>query len=184
MLQTGLKQSDEFSLLVGMTNIGFTESQSSLQGPNQSTAASGSVAGISGMLHYRFRTDDRKAFFSQFTFPLMASQGTYLSGGAGMEYYWGQVPARIVLKDATTSFTLSPVTRYFALVGINLGYLAYLTPTAKKNDTLLELEAGLGISRKFSKFTIRAQAGMARGVGVATTTMGMKAMVGGIFFLD
>ena len=179
-----MKSSDEFSLMTGMTNISFTESQAALSGPNQQTPASGSVAGISGMLHYRFRTDDRKAWYSQFTFPLMASQGTYLSGGAGMEYYWGQAPARIVLSDATTSFTLSPVTRFFALGGINLGYLAYLTPTAKKNDTMLELEVGGGMSRRFSRFTLRAQAGIARGVGVATNTMGMKAMLGGIFFLD
>jgi hypothetical protein len=101
-----------------------------------------------------------------------------------MEYYWGQATSRSVLKDATTSFTLSPVMRYFAYGGLNMGYIAYLTPTAKKNDTLLEIELGGGLSRRFSKFSLRVQAGMARGVGVATTTMGMKAMVGGIFFLD
>lgn len=170
--------------MIGMTNVSFAETQAALQGENQQAAASGSVAGISGMLHYRFRTDDRKAWYSQFTFPLMASQGTYLSGGGGLEYYWGKTPAKMTLHDSTTSFVVSPVMRYFALVGLNMGYLAYLTPTAKKNDTLLELEVGGGISRKFSKFTLRAQLGMARGVGVTTTTMGMKAMLGGIFFLD
>jgi hypothetical protein len=180
----GLKTSNELSMMVGMANVGYTESQSTLQGENVQEAAAGSVASISGMLHYRFRTDDRRAWYTQFTFPLMASQGSYLSGGGGMEYYWGKSPAKIVLKDATTSFTLSPVTRYFALFGLNMAYLAYLTETAKKNDTLLEIELGGGLSRKFSKWTLRAQAGIARGVGVTTSTMGMKAMVGGIFFLD
>lgn len=184
MITTGLKKSDEFSLLMGMANIGFTETQSALSGPNQQTPASGSVASISGQLHYRFRTDDKKAWYSQFTFPLMASEGSYLSGGGGLEYYFGTAPAKIILKDATTSFTLTPVTRYFVSGGLNMAYIAYLTETAKKNDTLLEIDLGGGMTRKFNSWTLRAQAGIARGVGVATTTMGMKAMIGGIFFLD
>jgi hypothetical protein len=185
MIQSGLKKSEEFSMMVGMANVSFTETQSALSGPNQQAPASGSVASIAGMLHYRFRTDDKKAWYGQFTFPLMASQGSYLSGGAGMEYYLGKSSsARVVLQDNTTSFTLTPVTRYFLMGGINMAYISYLTETAKKNDTLLELEAGGGVSRRFNKWTLRVQGGIARGVGVATTTMGMKAMIGGIFFLD
>lgn len=184
-IQTGIKQSDELSVLMGMTNISFTESQSTLTGPNAQVAASGAVSGISGQLHYRFLTLGRKAFYGQFTFPMMAAAlGSYIAGGAGMEYYWGQTTAKAVLSDATTSFTVSPVWRYFAYGGINMGYLAYVTETAKKNDTLLEVELGGGLSKKFSSWTLRAQAGMARGVGVTTSTMGMKAMLGGIFFLD
>lgn len=170
--------------MMGMANIGFTETQAALSGPNQQTPSSGSVASISGMLHYRFKTEEKRAWFGQFTFPLMGGEGTYLAAGGGMEYYFGNAPARIVLKDNTTSFTLSPVTRYFLMGGLNIAYISYLTETAKKNDTLLELEAGCGMSRRFSKWTLRLQGGLARGVGVATTTMGMKAMIGGIFFLD
>lgn len=184
IMQGGLKSSEEFSMLIGMANIGFTENQTSLQGENVQEAASGSVASISGQLHYRFKTEDRKAWYTQFTFPLMASEGTYLSGGGGIEYYWGKAPAKVILKDATTSFILSPVTRYFLSAGLNMAYLAYTTETAKKNDTLLEIDLGGGISRKFKSWTLRASAGIARGVGVTTTTMGMKAMIGGIFFLD
>lgn len=184
MISSGLKKSNEFSFLIGMANIGFTENQSTLTGPNMSEAASGSVASISGMLHYRFRTDEKIAWYGQFTFPLMASEGTYLAGGGGLEYYFGKAPAKIILQDSTTSFTLTPVTRYFLMAGINMGYISYVTETAKKNDTLLEIDLGGGMSRRFEKWTLRAQAGIARGVGVATTTMGMKAMVGGIFFLD
>lgn len=170
--------------MIGMANIGFTENQSSLSGPNVSEAASGSVASISGMLHYRFRTDEKLAWYGQFTFPMMASEGSYISGGGGIEYYFGKAPAKIILQDSITSFTLTPVTRYFLIGGLNMGYISYITETAKKNDTLLEIDLGGGISHRFSKWTLRAQAGIARGVGVATTTMGMKAMVGGIFFLD
>ncbi|MGE3609947.1 MAG: hypothetical protein AB7I27_10210 [Bacteriovoracaceae bacterium] len=167
-----------------MTNTSYTENASALSGPNQSTQASGAVMNISGMLHYRFKTIGRRAFTSQFTFPLMASQGTYLSAGGGMEYYWGQASAQNILNDATSQLTLTPSFRYFALFQLNVGYIAYLTETAKKNDTLLEMEAGGGLSKKFNSWTLRAQAGIARGIGVTTTTMGMKAMIGGIFFLD
>ncbi len=168
---------------MGMANVSFTENEGSQEGPNKQEAASGSVAGISGQIHYRFKTTGRIGWYTQATFPLMAGEGTYLSGGGGLEYYWG-TPARSVLKDLTTSFTITPTTRYFANLGVNLGYIAYNTETAKKNDTLIEVEIGGGVSHKFKKWTLRAQAGMARGTGIVTNTMGMKAMVGGIFFLD
>ena len=170
--------------MVGMVNMSFAEAQTSLQGENQLDPASGSVSSINGMLHYRFKTEDRLAWFSQFTFPLIASQGSYLGGGGGLEYYWGKSPAKMNIKDATTSFTLTPITRFFILGALNMGYLAYLTETAKKNDTLLEVELGGGLSRKFKYFTLRSQASLARGVGVTTSTIGMKFMLGGIFFLD
>lgn len=166
-----------------MANISFAESEGKQEGPNKAEAASGAVSGISGQIHYRFKTTGRIGWYGQATFPLMAGEGTYLSTGGGLEYYWG-TPARSVLKDLTTSFTITPTTRYFANVGINLGYIAYDTETAKKNDTLIEVELGGGLSHKFKKWTLRAHAAMARGTGIVTNTMGMKMMVGGIFFLD
>lgn len=169
---------------MGMANVSITENASSLQGENVQQPASAAVSVIASQMHYRFRTDDRKAWYGQFTFPLMASTGTYMSGGGGMEYYWGKAPARIVLRDSNTSLTVSPITRYFALFGVNMAYVSYITPTAQKNDTILEIDLGGGISRRFNKWTLRATAGLARGVGVATTSMGMKAMIGGTFFLD
>jgi hypothetical protein len=179
-----VQQAKELSFLVGMANISFTEAQSTLSGPNQTVASSGSVAAISGMLHYRFLTSGKRAFYSQFTFPMMGGEGSYLSGGAGMEYYWGENSARNTLHDSTTTLAISPVMRFFALGQLNLAYLAYNTLSAKKSDTLLELELGGGLSRQFSKFTLRAQAGIARGVGVTTTTMGMKLFVGATFFFE
>jgi len=171
--------------MAGLANIGFTETQSTLQGPNQTTAASGSVAAISGIAHYKFMIQNRRAFYTQFTFPLLASQGSYLSGGGGIEYYFGQSQAaKTILSDSTTSLTITPDLRYFGFAGVNMGYIAYLTPTAKKNDTTLEIELGGGLSKKFTKFTLRTQASIARGTGVSTTTMGMKFFAGGIFFLD
>ncbi len=168
-----------------MANIGYTENQSTLTGPNVQEAASGSVASINALLHYRFRSDEKKAWYGQFTFPLMGGTGSYIAGGGGIEYYFGTTPnARITLKDATTSFVLSPVRRYFFMGGVNMAYISYVTETAKKNDTLLEIDLGGGMSHRFKSWTLRIQGGMARGIGVATTTMGMKAMVGGIFFLD
>lgn len=169
--------------MIGMTNISFAESESALSGPNKSQAASGSVTGISGQIHYRFLTTGRYAWYTQATFPLMAGEGSYIGAGGGLEYYWG-IPVRSTLKDLTTTFTLTPRRRFFLQAGINLGYIAYDTETSKKNDTLIEVEVGGGLSYKLKSWTLRASAGIARGTGIVTNTMGMKAMVGGIFFLD
>lgn len=155
-----------------------------LQGENQVVPASGSVASISGMLHYRFKSMGNRAWYGQFTFPLITGEGTYISAGGGMEFYWGEAHSRTILQDATTSLVLSPVSRYFTYLELNLGYLAYTTETAKKNDTLLELGGGGGLSRRVGKWTLRAQLGAARGVGVITSTIGMKFLFGGTFFLD
>lgn len=171
--------------MIGMASISFTENESKATGPNKKEAASGSVSGINGSLHYRFLQYEKIVYFGQFSFPLLASEGTYLAAGGGAEYYFGKGAAsKLVLRDSMTSLIITPVMRYFAYGGLNLAYISYDTETAKKNDTLVELELGGGLSRKFSKFTLRAQAGFARGVGVATATTGLKAMFGGIFYLD
>ena len=69
-------------------------------------------------------------------------------------------------------------------LGANIAYIAYVTETAKKSDTLLELGAHGGISRKVGKYHLRAQAGVDRGVGFTSTTLGMKALIGITLFLN
>ena len=179
-----LKKSDEVSILIGMANVSLTENALTLTGPNQKVAASAKISGINGLLHYRFKNFEKISLFGQFSFPLMASEGTYLAGGAGAEYYFGEASSKLTLNDSITSLVMTPTMRYFAYSALNLAYVSYNTLTAKKNDTVFEIELGGGISRKFSKFSLRAQAGFARGVGVVSTTTAMKGMIGGIFFLD
>lgn len=171
-------------MMVGMANLSLTENALSLTGPNQKTAMSGKVSSINGLLHYRFMNFEKISLFGQFSFPLMANEGTYLSGGAGAEYYFGEASSKMTLNDSITSLVITPTMRYFAYGALNIAYVSYTTLTAKKNDTLFEVELGGGISRKFSKFSLRGQAGFARGVGVISTTTALKAMIGGIFFLD
>lgn len=171
--------------MLGMANVSFTENQPTLTGPNISEASSGSISSINAYLHYRFPTDSRYAWFVQSSIPLLTNSiGTYFSGGGGLEYSWGQSAARSVLKDSSTTLVISPVTRYFVAGEINAAYMAYTTLTAKKSDTLLEIGTFGGVSRKFSKFHLRAQAGICRGVGVTTSTMGIKAMLGLTSFFD
>lgn len=171
--------------MLGMANIGFTENQSTLTGPNISEAASGSISSINASIHYRFPTNARYAWFIQSSIPLLTNSiGTYFSGGGGIEYSWGQSLARSVLKDSTTSLVISPITRYFFAAELNMAYMAYTTETAKKSDSLLEIGAFAGVSRKLGKIHLRLQAGGARGVGVSTSTIGIKAMLGATFFYD
>jgi hypothetical protein len=185
MASSGLKFSSELSVMIGMANIGFTENQSTLTGPNISEAASGSISSINAAFHYRLPTESRYAWFVQSSIPLISnSVGTYFSGGGGLEYSWGQSASRSVLKDSTTSLVVSPVTRYFVGGELNVAYMAYTTLSAKKSDTLLELGGFGGVSRKLGRFHLRVQGGVGRGVGVTTSTIGIKAMAGLTTFFD
>jgi hypothetical protein len=171
--------------MIGMANVSFTENQSTLTGPNIAEAASGSISSINAGIHYRFPTESRYAWFTQLSIPLMSSStGTYFSGGGGLEYSWGQSASRSVLKDSTTSLVVSPVTRYFVAGELNAAYMAYTTLEAKKSDSLLEVGGFGGVSRKVSKYHLRAQAGVGRGVGVSTSTLAIKLMAGITTFFD
>jgi hypothetical protein len=182
---SGLKFSNELSILLGIANVGFTENQSTLSGPNISEAASGSISSMNALLHYRFKNDSPRSWFVQTNIPIMSgSTGNYLSGGGGIEFTWGEVSAKSILKDSTTSLVVYPITRYFLGIETNIAYIAYLTETAKKSDTLLEIGGYGGISRKIGKYYLRAQAGVDRGVGINTSTLGIKALFGGTIFLD
>ncbi len=182
---SGLKFSNELSILLGVANVSFTENQSTLSGPNISEAASGSISSMNALLHYRFKNDSPRSWFVQTNIPIMSgSTGNYLSGGGGIEFTWGEVSAKSILKDSTTSLVVYPITRYFLGVETNIAYIAYLTETAKKSDTLLEIGGYGGISRKIGKYYLRAQAGVDRGVGINTSTLGIKALFGGTIFLD
>ncbi len=168
-----------------MANVSFTENKSTLSGPNISEAASGSISSINALIHYRFKNETPRSWFVQTNIPLMSgSTGNYLSGGGGIEFTWGETSAKSILKDATTSLVVSPITRYFLGLETNIAYIAYLTETSKKSDTLLEIGGYGGLSRKVGKFYLRIQAGIDRGVGVNTSTMGIKALFGGTIFLD
>jgi hypothetical protein len=165
--------------------VSFTENQSTLTGPNISEAASGSISSLNALLHYRFKNDTPRSWFAQTNIPIMSgSTGNYLSAGGGIEFTWGETSAKSILKDSTTSLVVLPIARYFLGIETNIAYIAYLTETAKKSDTLLEIGGYGGLSRKLGKFYLRAQAGIDRGVGVNTSTMGIKALFGGTIFLD
>jgi hypothetical protein len=167
-----------------MANAGFNERQSNLQGPNVKKAQAAQASGISGLIQYKFYPLEKWNLFSQFLFPMLASQGTIISGGMGAEYIFGQTSSALKLEDKTTHMLLRPISRFSAFGAINLSYLAYETPTAKKQDTILDIEAGAAYRRKISKFNLKTQASVARGIGVATEGMFMKFFIGGTFFLD
>lgn len=180
-----LRTSDEFTLMLGMTNVSFTENQTSLSGPNTQTAASGAISSINTLLHYRFKQTDNRAWFTQVNIPVLSgATGSYLSGGGGMEFTWGESPNRSTLQDQHTSLVISPTIRYFAGIEANLSYIAYLTETAKKSDTLIEIGGYGGIGYKIRNYNLRFQAGFDRGTGISTNGNAMKAMAGATMFID
>lgn len=176
--------SRELAYMLGLVNYSYQEGTSSLKGENQLAAFSGSVANISAAFNYRFLTKGRYSFYTHLSFPLMPGEGTYIAGGGGIEYHFGEGTTKTVLRDATSTFSVTPRMRYFLLFDLGAGYLAYNTETAKKNDTLIDTSFGAGLIRKVGNWNVRAQATYTRGVGIVTTGSGIKIFVGPTTFFD
>lgn len=168
-----------------MINVSFAENQSSLSGPNTTEAASGAISSISGYAHYRLTSTNKRAYYTSLAFPLTGGAGTtYLSLGGGAEFYFGGNASRYKLTNTTTTLVVNPTFRYYLGVEGNLAYIAYLTETAKKNDTLLEIGFLAGLSYSFGSWTLKPHLSYARGTGVNTTTSAIKMIVSGTIFLD
>ena len=176
----------EFGISVGMANISFTESQSGLAGENIKQPASGSTSNISLQAFYKFLPGLKRSAYFYSTVPAMSSgQSSYFSAGAGMEFYFNEIGSRMQMSNSGTTIKVTPRLRYFWGFEGGVGYITYLTLTEKKTDFLMDLGLmGGGTYPINEKWCLRAQFTVARGTGINTTTMEMKAFLGGIFYLD
>jgi hypothetical protein len=187
LLMAGEKIEEEISYNIGLVNASFAENQTSLTGKNVTTPASGSVSSISGQVSYKFSPGLSNSYYFNGTFPLLPNpQGTYFGAHIGSEFYFGSSSgSKVNYINSGTSIKLKPKNLYFWSLEGGLGYLVYQTLTAKKSDLLLDIGANLGMLYSLSaKWRLRATAGVARGTGVATTTMEIKPFVGFVFFID
>lgn len=183
--RSGLNYSKELNILLGMVNSSYTENESSLTGPNTTTISSGAISSLNALLHYRFKNEEKHAWFAQVNIPLASgATGSYLSTGGGLEYIWGKVPTRSTLSDSKTSLMVSPTLRYFAGAEGNIAYITYFTESAKKSDTLVEIGGYGGLGYKMSRYDLRFQAGFNRGVGVNTSVNTIKAFFGLSYYID
>jgi hypothetical protein len=177
----------EISYSLGIVNSSYQESQATLSGKNQETPASGAVSSISGMINYKFSPGLGRSYYLQGFFPLLSGEaGSYFGTHFGAEFYFGSSSgAKVTYNNAGTSVKLKPKMLYFWGIEGGLGYLVYVTPTAKKSDLLLEMGPQLGLLYTINdRWRLRAVAGYNRGIGVTTNTSVIRAFFGLTYFLD
>jgi hypothetical protein len=178
--------SDEITLSLGMANVSYAEKESSLEGENKSEAASGSVSSLSGNFHWKFKSQEKKSYYVSATFPFMGGDGSsYFSVGGGIEFYLTPLGSRVGMQNQGTTVKFSPKLTYYWGVEAGLGYLVYLTETAKKTDMLFDIGLGGGGHYAINdSWVLKGQLGMTMGTGVNTSATAMKIFVGLTFYLD
>ena len=177
----------ELSYNVGLVNASFQEGEANLSGKNVLSPYSGSVSSISGMVNYKFLPGLERSYYAQGTFPLLpGATGSYFGAHLGSEFYFGKSSgSKMVYNNSGTTVKIKPKTLYFWGLEGGLGYLIYLTETQKKTDILLDLGANVGTLYTWSdRWRLRGTLGIARGTGVTTTAMEMKAFFGVTFYDD
>jgi hypothetical protein len=176
---------DELVTSVGMTMVSYAEDAKVIQGDNVQEAASGSVSGISASIQYKMASSFKKSYYLTTVFPLLPSAtGTYLSFGGGMEYYFNDIGSKTGLTNSGTTIQFTPKFRYFAGFEVGGGYLVYTTESAKKTDLLFEIGGLGGIAYSMSnKWAIKTTLNVMKGTGAVTSTMAIRFMIGGTFYL-
>jgi hypothetical protein len=177
---------EEVTYSLGMSNVSFSETDSGLKGENVEKPYSGSVSSINGQLLWKFKPGLEKSYFLSAQVPLLSTiTGAYFNAGGGAEFYFGESGgAKMSLSNSGTTIKMNPQRRLFWGLTGDVGYLSYVTKTAKKTDILVEVGALLGISYQLNeKWNIRSTLGAARGIGVVTTSMNVNAFFGATMFI-
>ncbi len=182
----------EVAVTMGMVNVGFAETESVIEADDsmttideEVTAQSGTVSVLTLDLSYVFLSYPTKSFYGKVAVPLISSGGTgYFVAGIGMNFFISSLSSKMSTRDKSTTFEIIPKFRYYWGPEIGAGYLIYATDTAEKSDLLFELGVHGGVIYNFRKtWGMKAEFTIARGTGVATTTMNMKIMFGITYFL-
>lgn len=173
-----------------MVNVNVTENASTLvadsNGNEVSEASTAAVSVISLNMTYEFQNYVQKSYFLKATAPLISSDGSGMFlGGIGANWYFNSLSSLFSFDDQGSNMTISPTSRYYLGGFAGVGYLVYITDTAKKSDLLFELGLHGGAIFNFKKdWGLRAELGLGRGTGVATSTIGIKAFVGVNYYID
>jgi hypothetical protein len=174
----------------GLINTSYAERESALKSDSEdeesTKPASGSTSTIVIDAQYDFYTDNSKTFYGHVAAPLLGSAGSSIFlGGGGVNFYFGSLSSKAEFKDKDIILKVMPLLRYYWGIDANIGYLVYTTETAKKADIMLDLGAhGGGIYTVSDKLGVKAELGISRGTGVATSSMNMKILIGASYFFD
>ena len=175
-----------------MYSISITESESALKSTDttvevdesdESTAEAASVTVFE--FNYDFFQTENRAFFFKGVVPLISSGGSSaFLGAAGANWFFNGAPSVFSYNNLGSTVYLIPKFRYYIGGSLGVGYLVYDTESAKKTDIYFDLGFHGGLMYNFGKrWGMRAEAGMGRGTGVTTNSMGMKVFVGSSYYL-
>jgi hypothetical protein len=184
---------NELLLSPGITNINFSENDSTAENTSSElgesvevTAQSGTVSSTSLAVNYRLTNSASKVYFLDGILPLMGSNGTgYFYLGGGVNFYFLSSSSQSETRYKGIEVLISPEYRFYWGVSAGLGYLLYETTFAEKTDVLFELGPHLGVQYNFSKdWGGQIEAKVTRGTGIETTTLNSKIFVGVSYYLN
>lgn len=175
-----------------MYNITITENESAIETTDTSvsiedTSETTSTAAAVTVLevNYDFLQTESKGFFLKAVVPLISSGGSSaFLGAAGMNWYFKGAPSVFSYNNLGSTVYLIPKFRFYVGGSLGVGYVVYDTESAKKSDLYFDLGFHGGVLYNFGKkWGMRAEAGMGRGTGVTTSSMGMKVFIGSSYYL-
>lgn len=181
-------QHNELSVSTGMYSVTVAETEvtsSSSSDSSSSTAIStaaenGVVSQIALDISYTFYSSDRISIYANSILPLMTSNGTGgFMGGVGINYYIMSRGSRHTVIHSEVKIEITPKLRYYVGGMLSGGYIVYLTDTAEKSDSLIEISFHGGIKYNFDKeWGLISEIQMGKGTGVVSSTISMKATAG------
>ena len=177
---------------IGSIAINYNENPDSLQatdnttGTNESTPFSGTSSSLPFVMSYEYFPGLTKSYFGRVAGPIMGTTpDRYYSASIGVNFYFGQIAAKTVIKDTNYEMLVLPKFRYYAGPAIGLGYLVYNTKSSIKNDILFELGGQAGVLYSLNpKWALSGEIGGARAIGSLTSATVIKILIGTSYTLD
>lgn len=165
---------------MGMINASYAQNPSSFDSTGSNTPASGSSSIMPFELALEKAWGPKRSLIANAIFPSL-SPGTdsYFHLGTGINFFIKSLSSTGVFNNDQYSIKFNSTWRYYWGLESGLSYFVFTTKTEKKSDLLFEIGAHLGVGRSFKNdWAARFELGMARGLGVQTSTMITKIMFG------
>ncbi len=171
----------------GLVSVNLTESESTLEQTDEDipegedqAVSSVSLSTVSLDLVYEKPQTEKYSYLFKAVVPVVTTEGAgVFMGGVGFNWYFNGLSAAYTVNISGSEVSLDPGLRYYAGTMLGLGYLVYNTVSAKKSDVFFDLGLHGGLVYSFGKkWGIKAEAGVARGTGVATSNINVKTFAG------
>lgn len=180
----------EIHFSIGLDSVSFTENESTLDDSSTFTKkappANGTMSQISLNVKYHFFHHEKMSIYGLATLPALNTGSTgYFQSGAGINFYIGSQSGRTQTNYDSVKISTDPIWRYFWGIQTGLGYLIYATNNAEKSDIQFETSIHCGAIYNFNKdFGMTSTINIGRGIGVASTTLVTRALIGVTYFFD